>query len=320
MKQLKGIALGTFPFANVFGEIDEQSASKILQRYIELGGEFIHVSLVYNNGKVEEFLGRELKKYPRESYKIMACCGWKYENSVAKFSGKKEDVNWCCDSALKRLGLDYIDVLMSHAPDTSTPYEETIDAMAALKKQGKCNELCVSNVSLEQLSRYNYKGDVNYIQNRFSLLNQSISDELFAYCKKNNIRITTFQSIERGLLTDQVLNGLDLPGSDLRTKKPEFVSDVKSVIRTWVAQNIKPMADKLGVSISTLVMAWTLQNQEIFALVCGISKEKYLSDYIRAVELMLSNEQLEEINAAYRKLAESIKRDYNKSVIEFMGI
>jgi len=320
MKKLNGIALGTFPFANVFGKIDEHTASEILRQYIEYGGEFIHVSLVYNNGGVEEFLGKELKKYPRDSYKIMACCGWSMNNGVTKLSGKKEDVEACCNGALQRLGLDHLDVLMSHAPDSQTPFEETIEAMDNMKKAGKCSELCVSNVSLEMLKRYNFSGAVNYIQNRFSLLNQSLSKEIIDYCTGNDIKITTYQTIERGLLSDRVINGLDLTATDLRTKKPEFAESIQLEIGKWISKEIKPIANDERLSILSLILRWTLQNQPVHAILCGISKPAYFSDYLATAKNTLSAETIARINLAYDKFSSYIQEKYQKSVRAFMGL
>ena len=320
MKQLKGIALGTFPFANVFGKIDEHTASEILRQYIEYGGEFIHVSLVYNNGAVEEFLGKELKKYPRDSYKIMACCGWSMNNGVTKLSGKKEDVEACCNGALQRLGLDHVDVLMSHAPDSQTPFEETIDTMDRLKREGKCSELCVSNVSLEMLKRYNYSGAINYIQNRFSLLNQSLSKELIDYCTGNDIKITTYQTVERGLLSDRVIKGLDFTATDLRAKKPEFAESIQSEIGKWISKEIKPIANDEGLPVLSLVLRWTLQNQPINAILCGISKPEYFSDYLSVAKDTLSTETIARVNQAYDKFSSYIQDKYQKSIRAFMGL
>jgi len=191
MNKLTGIGLGTFPFAGVFGGIDEGVASSILKKYIDFNGKLIQVSVVYNAGKVEEFLGKEFKKYNRSDFSIMSCCGWKPQDGKYVKSGKREDVLKACDDSLLRLGLDYIDVFMSHSPDTTTPYKETIDAMKELKAKGKIKEICVSNVTLEQLKEYNYDGAVNYIQNRYSLINRNMNQSFFDYCINNDIKITT---------------------------------------------------------------------------------------------------------------------------------
>lgn len=320
MKKLNGFALGTFPFANVFGKVEENTVREVIKEFIENGGEFIHVSLVYNNCEVEKMLGKILKTFPRDSYKIMACCGWGIRDDKLVLSGKEEDVKWCCDGVLERLGLDYIDVLMSHGPDITTPYEETIDAMSLLCKHGKTKELCVSNVTLDQLAHYNYCGSVKYIQNRYSLLNQSISDEMFDYCQSNNIKITTYQCIERGILTNKILNGIDINDSDLRSKKPEFQKEKITEIMNWVKIYIAPIAKELNVSIQTLVLYWTLNTKPIYSAVCGISKPMYFEDYYDVHRVEIPLKYLNKINYAYLELEKEIKLKYEQSVSDYLGI
>ena len=120
--ELKGISLGTFPFTNKFGNVDRDTASEILKKFIEHHCDFIHVSLSYNRGKVQSFLGTELSKYPRDAYKIMACCGWEYvkDRGSLKISGSASDVRICCEKTLEDLKLSKLDVLMLHKPDEET--------------------------------------------------------------------------------------------------------------------------------------------------------------------------------------------------------
>lgn len=320
--ELKGISLGTFPFTNKFGNVDRDTASEILKKFIEHHCDFIHVSLSYNRGKVQSFLGTELSKYPRDAYKIMACCGWEYvkDRGSLKISGSASDVRICCEKTLEDLKLSKLDVLMLHKPDEETPYEKTIDAMVALKEEGKCDELCVSNVSLEQLKRYNYSNNVNYIQNRFSLINPAIDREIFEYCQEHGIKITAFQSIERGLLTDHVLNGIQLLDGDLRRYKPEFKPHIMSDIGMWVALQLKPIADRAGLSLATLILKWTLQNQPIDSVLCGVTKIKYFEDCIATVEKPLEQKYIDEINEAYDNFKRSIQIRYNKGVREYLGL
>ena len=320
MQKLNGIALGTFPFANVFGKVNESDAIDIIKRYIDCGGDFIHVSLAYNDCEVEKLLGRALKGVSRDAYKLIACCGWGRVDGKLEKSGKAKDVEECCNGALQRIGVDYLDVLMSHTPDINTPYEDTIDAMAKMQEVGKCKQLCVSNVTIDMLKRYNYSGKVDYIQNRFSLINQDISQEMFDYCDENDIKITTYQSVERGLLTDRVLSGINLSESDLRKKKPEFSDSIQAEIAKWVREYIAPIAERQGMSILSLALSWTLQYRPISSVVCGISKMKYFDDYFVTAQQKLSSVVIGEINNAYEALVADIKNRYGKTVHEFMGL
>lgn len=320
MNSLKGIALGTFPFANVFGIISEDEIYRIVKRFIENDGEFIHVSLVYNNGEVERLLGRILKKFPRDSYKIMACCGWGIKDDKFSLSGLPSDIQWCCDGVLQRMRLDYIDVLMSHGPDITTPYEITSDAMESMVNSGKAMNLCVSNVSLDQLKRYNYKNNIKYIQNRFSFLNQSITEDMFSYCKDNDIKVTTYQSIERGLLTDRILQNLVIDSNDLRSKKPEFQRQKMESISNFVKEYLYPIANRNNISIQTLVIYWALKEKGIFSTLCGISKEKYFKDFYDINSIEIPKTDVDELNSSYSIFSSMVLNEYNCSIRDFLGI
>jgi len=314
------ICLGTFPFANVFGEIKVEDVQEILEKYINDFGGLMQVSVVYNAGKVEELLGELLKKYDREKFKIMSCCGWKEDNGNYSLSGKREDVISACENSLGRLKLDYVDMMMSHAPDTTTSFRETVDAMRELKDQGKIRGIAVSNVSLEQLKEYNYAGDVDLIQNRFSLLNQSLSEEFVSYCNDNNIIISTYQSIERGLLTDYVKGDFVLAKEDLRNKKEEFRKEKKEYLMNWVREYLAPIADKLNVSLTTMVLCWSFQRANVDCCFCGISKMKHFKDYQKIENIKLDKSVLDNIDSAYNILLDNIEKEYGTTIREFMGL
>jgi aryl-alcohol dehydrogenase-like predicted oxidoreductase len=143
---------------------------------------------------------------------------------------------------------------------------------------------------------------------------------MFEYCVKHNIKVTTYQSIERGLLTNRVLDGLNLAENDLRKKKPEFNDICQQEIGKWVKEYIYPIAQQHGVSILSLVIAWTLKNQPVSTTVCGISKEKYFKDYLDAAALNISDETINLINSAYLSLQNTILEKYGKDIKAFLGV
>lgn len=320
MKMFGGIGLGTFPFAGPFGAIDKADASAIFQRYINEIGSYVHVAPLYADGAVEQFVGEEIKKTQRDKVILSTCCGLVKRDGDYDLSGKYQDVLDVCDISLKRLGVDYIDIYMSHGPDENTPYEETISAMEQLQKQGKVKELCVSNVTLEQLKRYNVNGTVKYVQNRYSLLNQNYTAEFVKYCRDNNIGIMAYQAVERGLLTNRFLNGFDYPQTDLRNRKPEFREEVRKEISAWVNTALLPIADKLNIPIATLVLEWTIANAEVDMCLVGISKSKYFSEYSQFGHNGFSSKDKKLVDEAYGEFSRHIMDKYGISVAEFTGI
>src|SRR5579864_2796892 len=256
---LNGVGLGTFPFANPFTPVSESSALALIEEFLRRGGEYFDVSPTYAFGAVEEMLGRALRGRRREEFFISTSCGYVRDGDGYRVSGKYDDVVRDCDESLERLGLDFIDIYMSHIPDPAIPFSETMRALADLRSAGKVRAIAVSNVTLEQLGEYNQGGDVNFVQNRFSLINRSLSSQFIDYCKDNEIGIVAYQVIERGLLTPSK-NGLaEYREGDLRRRKPEFATPVQTRLREWVGRAIEPIADQSGSSVTALAIAWALQ-------------------------------------------------------------
>lgn len=242
------------------------------------------------------------------------------ENNQFKKSGKYKDVIAACEGSLKRLQIDYLDLYISHTPDTETPFEETISAMSELKKQGKIREIGVSNVSLEQLKNYNSSGQVKFVENRFSLLNRNFNSEFLSYCKTKGIGIIGFQIIERGLLTDRVLEGISLRDGDLRLKKPEFSQSITQEIGVWVKTSLKPIADELKLPISGLALWWAMQQPSMATCLVGATKEIQLRSTLKALNIKSNPHIVKRIDSEYEKFERKIESQYSKSVRSFMGL
>lgn len=320
MKLLNGIGLGTFPLANPFSTISEDTAHNIVRTYLDLGGIYIHTSPIYAFGNVEILLGKVLKDYSRDKFFINTSCGYVLKDGQFKISGKYKDVIEDCEGSLKRLGINEIDLYMSHLPDTNTPFEETMGALEDLRKQGKIKNIGVSNVSLEQLKEYNKNGSVSYLQNRFSLLNQNFDKEFTDYCKEHNIGILAYQVIERGLLTNKVIDGIKLREGDLRNKKPEFSIEIRNEIGEWVRKLLKPIADKNGIEVSALAIRWAVQRPYIALCLCGATNEGQVRDFMKVSSLNLNESLMGKMDAAYDALEDMLSQKYGKGVKEFMGI
>lgn len=319
-KLFNGVGLGTFPFANPFGKMKEDVAAEVLHAYLQSGGKYIDVAPTYAFGQVEKFLGKELKKYARDQFFINTSCGYVLKDDKFVVSGKYEDVMADCDASLIRIGVDYIDLYISHIPDVNTPFAETMGALKELKQKGKIKHIGVSNVSLEQLKEYNVNGDVEFVQNRFSLLSNSDSKEFRKYLLDNNIGLVAYQVIDRGLLTNKMLSPFKILDSDLRSKKPEFEQEVVQELSHWVIKSIYPIAQKYGISITTLAIKWA-RNQDFVAMCqCGATNPQYIKDFVDVTAVDTPPDFYSEVDAAYDTLSKHLKNTYGQTVRQFMGL
>jgi myo-inositol catabolism protein IolS len=315
------VGLGTFPLASVFNPIATDDAEKLVKEFIDNGGYYIDTAPLYGNGEIEKLLGRALKDFPREKYYL----GTKTvkhvdENGKLFKSGKYEDVVKQIDNSLKRLNVDYVDLLMVHSPDADVPIDETLRALERLQADGKVKELAVSNVNLEELKEYNKTGKIKYVQNRFSLISRSLSPDLEKYFLDNKISLIPYHLLEIGLLTGIAFEDFKLRKGDLREQLPYWNDENQKVIFEWVRNSLSPIAKKLGITIGQLNMSWALHQPFIDFIVVGTTKPEYLKINLKANDIDLSKEVLTEIETAYKNLEQKVKSDYGKTMREFRGL
>ncbi|MBD3279242.1 MAG: hypothetical protein GF390_00855, partial [Candidatus Pacebacteria bacterium] len=273
-KMKNKVGLGTFPLANVFNKITTKQAEDLVRLFLDKGGYYIDTAPLYGFGEVEKLLGRVLKDYPRENYYLATKCGYidvegKTFQTIQK-SGKYDDVIRECERSLKRLNLDFIDLYFVHSPDPNTSFDETMKALVKLKDDGKIKEIGVSNVNLEELKEYNKNGNVKYIQNRYSLINQSIDKDFAQYLLNKNIKLVPYQVIDRGQLTGKVYESVgNLKDGDLRIGRSDWEPEKLNIIAEWSKSRLAPIAEKLGITLGQLSVAWALHQKYMGFVIVG---------------------------------------------------
>lgn len=303
-KKKNRIGLGTYPFAGGrFAPISKEQIKRIVALFLDKGGYYIDTAPIYGFGEVETLLGEALRNYPREKYCIATKCGYvdvegKTFKTVKK-SAKFNDVIRECERSLKRLCINYIDIYFIHWPDANTPFDETINALTKLQGDGKIRHIGVSNVTPKQLQEYNTSGNVKFIQNKFSLLNRSISQELKTYMKNHAIQLVPYQIIDRGLLTDKIFQA------------PE------TILGGWVKRSLSPIAKRLGITLGQLAIAWALHQEYVGFVIVGLTNPEYIEINLNANPVRLDKSVMLEIDAAYQQLEITIRSKFGQSVEKF---
>lgn len=318
---VSSVGLGTFPLASVFNFISNSDAEKLVKKFIDLGGYYIDTAPLYGNGEIEKLLGRALKATSRDKYYLLTKTVKHVDENGKLFkSGKFDDIVKQIDNSLFRLGVDYVDLLMVHSPDEKVPISETLSALEKLQHDGKVKELAVSNVNLEELREYNKTGRIKYVQNRFSLINRSLSSNLEKYLLDNKIYLIPYHLLEIGLLTGIAFKNFKLRKGDLREKLPYWNDENQKIIFAWVRNSLSPIAKKLGITVGQLNIAWALHQPFIDFIVVGATKSEYLEINLKANDKKLSKDDLNEIENAYMRLEQQISKEYGKSMREFRGL
>ena len=315
------VGLGTFPLSSVFNPISISAAEKLVQRFMELGGYYIDAAPMYGNGETEKMLGRALKSTPRDAYYLITKTVKHVDEKGNLFkSGKYADVIKQIDNSLLRLQVEYVDLLMVHSPDNQVPISETLSALEKLQLEGKVKELAVSNVNLEELKEYNKTGKIRYVQNRFSLINKSLSIEFEQYLQDHKIYIIPYHLLEIGMLTGIAFEDFKLRKGDMREQLPYWNAENQAVIFEWVRSSLSPIAKELGITIGQLNIAWALHQPFIDYVVVGTTKQNYLEINLKANEIILSKEVLLKLELASKALEAHVTKTYGKTMRDFRGL
>jgi len=313
------VGLGTFPFSGVFSSVTQQDAEEIFSIFRLLGGYYLETAPVYPIKDVD--VGKLISTTDRNSLFIATKCVTGADKNGNKIrSGKRDFIQWQCESELARLNIDQIDLLQAHTVPGDTSMEELGQTLQALKEMGLVRYVGLSNVNMSQIEEAAKSVKVDFIQNRFSFIHRNEHLKIQQVCEKKGIRLNPYQVIERGLLATDTLAPKERREGDLRNSKHEYKSEPYSVIRQWVEETILPIARSISVSLETLMVAWSLHQPNVSVPVVGVTNPTQLKGIFQALSLSESELPLDELELEFSKLCSSIKEKYGLAIQEFRGL
>lgn len=306
------ISLGTWSMGGdaQWGATDDELSLRAVRTAIERGINLIDTAPAYGFGHSEELVGKVIRDCRREDLIIETKCGvwWKDEQGTPLVTrdGKTIRRNLSrraileeVDDSLMRLGIDYIDIYVTHQqplPPFMVEISEIMETLNGLKKAGKIRCIGISNASEKQLKEYLKFGKVDLIQERFSMLDQEKLSSLSAFCLENKITTQAYSPLEQGLLTGKLRMDYQVPEGNVRNKIPWFLPQnrekVLEMLDSW-----DDLCEKYGCCTVNLVIAWTVSCSQTMNVICGGRKVSHVEDYIRGGELELEMKDLERMTS-----------------------
>jgi aryl-alcohol dehydrogenase-like predicted oxidoreductase len=315
--ELSPVALGAWAIGGwMWGGNEKKDSIRAIRACKDQGITSIDTAPIYGFGFSEEVVGEAIAG-SRHQYEIMTKAGMRWDDTkgvhyfttrnneggtceVYKYSGK-ESVIAECEGSLKRLGTDYIDLYQIHWPDESTPIEETMEALQLLKDQGKIRAAGVSNYSLDQMKRAASLIELASNQLPYSMIRRDIEDDIVPWCVENDCGILAYSPLQRGLLTGKISPGTTFAPGDSRPGLPHFKPD--NLVKTnRFLDTLRPLALEKEVTLSQLVIRWTLQRPGISVALVGARNEAQVKQNAVAARFVLSREELERINQSLEQL------------------
>ncbi|MGD0900519.1 MAG: aldo/keto reductase [Thermoguttaceae bacterium] len=292
----------------MWGGTDESKAVAAIHAALDHGITLIDTAPVYGYGRSEQIVGRAIRG--RRDHVVLATkCGmvWDREEGTFYFHADQQGVTRQpsekkiyknlrpasirreVEQSLQNLQTDHLDLLQTHWQDPSTPIHETMAELVKLKQEGKIRAIGVSNCSADDLAAY---GPIDSDQEKYSMLDRNIEQNgILAWCREHNIAVLAYSPLANGLLTgkirpDRQYNPGDLRRGNLRFR-PEFVQRTNARL-----QQLDPIAQRHGVSVAQLVIAWTCSQPGITSALCGARDPEQALENAAAGEIVLTPDEV----------------------------
>ena len=292
------VCLGTMNFGPY---ASEEEAHAIMDRALELGINFFDTADMYSDGVSEEVLGRAVRDFAKREEVVIATKVFYPTGPGPNDRGlSRRHVLAAIDSSLKRLGMDHVDLYQIHRYDPETPIEETLEALNDVVRSGKARYIGASSMFAWQfaqaLALSDRRGLARFVsmQNHLNLIYREEEREMIPLCLQQGIGLIPWSPMARGFFAGN--RSRDGSGDTPRARKDDFAralyfqdEDFKVAERAW------EVAKERKVSASQIALAWLLNKPHISAPIIGASKMEHLDQAIAALELKLSQEEIDRL-------------------------
>ncbi|MEA3031864.1 MAG: hypothetical protein QOJ53_2107 [Sphingomonadales bacterium] len=299
--KVSALGIGCMPMVRggniVYGAATDDESIATIHRAIDLGITFFDTAEMYGPFSNEELVGEAIRG-KRDGLVIATKFALRWDgNQPVGLDGSPENARRACEGSLQRLGIDTIDLFYQHRVDPNTPIEETIGGMAELVKEGKVRHIALSEAGPETIRRAAAVHPIAALQSEYSLWERDVEDEILPVCRELGIGFVPYSPLGRGFLTGQFKSRADLPADDWRHNDPRY-SEENFGENLKIVDAIAAVAARHGVSLAQIALAWLLAQGDDIVPIPGVKRRATLEDSAAAVDLELSAEDMEALEAA----------------------
>jgi aryl-alcohol dehydrogenase-like predicted oxidoreductase len=290
-------ARGSHPWA-----LDEDSSRPYFRQALDAGINFFDTANVYSGGTSEEFLGRALKDVgaDRNSVVIATKVHGRVRPGPNGSGLSRKAIVTEVEHSLRRLGADYIDLYQIHRFDSTTPLEETLEALHDVVRAGKVRYLGASSMWAWQFASALYTADAHgwtrfvSMQNHYNLLYREEEREMLPLCRDQGIGVIPWSPLARGRLTRPWDEGT------ARSETDAFGAVLYPESDREIVERVAQIAAERGLPPAQIALAWLLSKPGITAPIVGATKPHHLDDAVAALDIELSPEEVARLEEPYR--------------------
>jgi len=288
-------------FWEVIGQLGQDVANEIVARSLDAGINFIDTANVYSFGESEKMLGKALEGRARDSVIIATKVRGRMSEGINDVGLTRHHIMASVEDSLKRLNTDYIDLYQIHGFDPVTPLEETLRAMDDLVHQGKVRYIGCSNLAAWQLMKALAISDkyglarFESIQSYYTIAGRDLEREIVPLVQDQNVGVLVWSPLAGGLLSGKFDRDGSAPDESRRAKfdfppvNKERAFDCVDVMREIAAEQ--------EASVPQIALAWLLHQSAVTSIIIGAKRIEQLEDNLHAVQIQLTDDQLQRLNA-----------------------
>jgi 1-deoxyxylulose-5-phosphate synthase len=280
--------------------LTESDAEPFFRQAVELGITFWDTANSYQKGTSEELVGRAITRYSRREDIVLATkvFGQMHDGPGGGGLSRKAILEQV-DASLRRLGTGYIDLYQIHRFDPDAPVEETMEALHDIVKAGKVRYIGASSMYAWQFAKLQHAAALHHwtpfvsMQNQYNLLRRQDEPELMAMCADMGVGLVPYSPNGKGRLARP------WGEQSQRSSTDHVVQAFDSPLDEPVVNEVQAVAEARGASMAQIALAWVLRNPVVSAPIVGATKPHHLSEAVAALELQLTDDEAQQMEAPY---------------------
>ena len=283
--------------------LPEEASRELLRHAVDAGINFFDTANSYSDGTSEEIVGRALREFaPRDQLVVATKVFFPTRKGPNGMGLSRKAIMQSIDASLARLGMDYVDLYQIHRWDYRTPIEETLEALHDVVKAGKARYIGASSMFAWQFAKALHTSERHgwtrfaTMQDHYNLLYREEEREMHPLCADRKIGVLPWSPLARGRLTR------DWNESTERTRTDDYGTSLYGSTADSdraVIERVAEVAKRRGVPRAQVALAWMLSKSVITAPIVGASKASHIDDAVAALSLVLTDEEITQLEAPY---------------------